>query len=144
MSDAPAQTPPPPAAAPTWPTVGWLGLNALIYVGLAAWAFADAEGMARSVGLLLEGAGGIAEFQATYGGFLAACGVALGVAATRRVWHLPALLWCAVTYLGFGTGRLFGLTMTGGWVSTQPVIAGAEVVLTAISAILAWREMRRA
>ncbi len=86
----------------------WIILHAVLYIGIGLLGLIKPNLVAETVGFAITRPGGIAEIKACYGGLMFVIGaIMLYLMFENRL--SDSLLFILVIYLGFGTGRLFGI-----------------------------------
>ncbi len=93
----------------------FLGVSTLFCLLTAASSFAAPGRFGRRLGLTADGASGLNEIRAQYGGFFLAVAAVGALALAGVVPHLPALVVNAVVFGGLIAGRLVSLALDGGF-----------------------------
>lgn len=112
----------------------WLFFNSVLYIGIGCLTFIKPEKVAATVGYVLSTAGAYAELKACYGGLMIAIGLIILYLALKD--STLGLLFVAVIYLGFGTGRLIGILSNQAYDQTTLIYFGFEVFSTIFSYLL--------
>ncbi|SEA36210.1 DUF4345 family protein [Microbulbifer marinus] len=119
----------------------YLSLNLLVYAAIGIAAFVNPEGFAGGINLGFLAPPAVPEFLATFGGFMLAIAMALGIALSIRQHRRVAYASLALAYLGFACGRLYGMLLISGFDWRNGIFFALEVLLL-IWGIFCYRETR--
>lgn len=121
-----------------------LGLGAALALWIGARGLTVPAAVADRLSLVPDGAGGLNEIRAQYGGFFLAVGLLSAAGLWRRALAVPALWILAVTFGGVLVGRLVGLAMDGGSFAGYGPTIRILFAVDAVGVLLAATALRRA
>lgn len=120
----------------------YLALNLLVYAAIGIGALSTPEGFAAGIDLELLKPAAVPEFLATFGGLMLAIAAGLGIALAMPRYRAQACLLLALAYVGFGSGRLFGMLVYSGFDWRNGIFFALEVLLIAWG-MFCWRDLRK-
>ena len=112
----------------------WILINFLLYVSIGFLTLFKPESVASTVGYILSAPVAYAELKACYGGLMIVIGVIMLYLLKTDANN--GLLFIAIIYLGFGTGRLFGILFNHAFDNTTLIYFTIEAFSTIFSYIL--------
>ncbi len=115
-----------------------LVFTAIVYAGIGIASWIAPYWVASGVQIELPTPTSVTDFRATYGGFCLAVGVWLLLCAKQQRHHVIGLWFQAISFVGFGGARLFGLLTEGGpqpmnWTLLSCEVAGLALALWCLS-----------
>lgn len=91
----------------------YLYLNAILYLVFGTWCAIMPDWTAQAVGFYLPSKQGFAEYVAVYGGLEFGVGVFFLIAALKKSYQIPGVVFGACFYLGIFMFRTIAITNTG-------------------------------
>lgn len=104
----------------------FLGITALLWLGLGLWLLISPEALFGFVGLRAADPSGLVEIRAFYGGLELSLGVILAVPALRGEQVRPAIFVATATLLGLGLGRVIGIILEPSTLGVHAPFAASE------------------
>lgn len=117
----------------------YLWFNAVAYAVFAIWCTLRPEQTSTFLGLRPEGAKGMSEFIAVYGGIEAGMAAFFAIAALKPALHGPAVLMAACVYVGLVAFRSIVLVRSGFAIGTASYAYTFELVMAVIAIALLLR-----
>src|SRR5690606_12758789 len=109
---------------------------AIMIIGIGLLSVFNPTAVTNAIGFVLEGPAAFPEFVASYGGLLIAIGI-LMLAGIFKVGTTTTLLAMSVMYLGYVSGRIFGVVANGNLDRTSLIYGSFEISACVISFLLA-------
>ncbi|WP_193165009.1 DUF4345 family protein [Microbulbifer hainanensis] len=121
--------------------VVYLVVNLLVYAAIGAWAAIVPEAFAAAIDLSFVAPSALPEFLATFSGLMLAIALGLLLALILRRHRRAAYAALSLAYLGFASGRLYGMLVFSGFDWRNGVFLALEILLL-VWGIFCYREMR--
>lgn len=122
----------------------YLILNVVIFLAIGLLAFLDPAGFAGAIDFELRAPAAIPELLATFGGLMLVIALAIALALVFRHFRAQGYLLVAMAYIGFGSGRLWGMLVYSGFDWRNGLFLATEVVLVAWGLACFWQARRSA
>lgn len=113
----------------------------LTYLFLGTWCLLDPHGTSRAVGFTLNGASGLSEYLAVYGGLELGMGLWFALGAVNATLTKTVLLSLGCLHAPILIVRQMSLLLVDGVGTTTVVLAIAEIIIVLLT-VAAWWSLR--